>query len=300
MATKSHSFKVIIAPFNGDPDILEFFIEQVKFKLKNNNWDDSHALAFVKSKLTDAALKFYISSPLCKNAKNVDELFSILRKFFRTESDTAISQQFAEIKFETNESIYFFANRLENIVRKRFPQMKEDSIQQVLTAKFTDLIPTKFKLHLLTQKTSSFSEMVDALEKFQEIAGLTNEPSAPSTSYATLNQISHDNNSNKQGNDVNSESNETSNQVGNNSRHSKFLKRNRPGSNGVSCQWCYRSGHTADKCFALKRSQNQGNFRPSKINSFQTRRNRPQRAGSHKNWKTRFSHQSQYNNNSQT
>lgn len=252
--TRGLPFKTLVTPFSGDPHLLDFFIEQVKFKIENSKWEESHALAFVKSKLADTALKFYVSSPACQKAKNTKELFNIFKKYFKVESATAIAQQFNEFKFESDVNINIFANKLENLVRKRFPDMEEKALEQLLIAKFNDLIPPHFRIHLLSQKATTFYQMVECLEKFQEIYNLQVNPVLPGTSFATIQNFNHKIDSEVIG--TNSENNLTKI---NNSSYSKRPYNKFPqnkGSHTIQCQWCERPGHSAQRCFALRKLQN--------------------------------------------
>ena len=59
---------------------LEFFIKQINDKIASLNIPDKQALAFIKSKLVEKALKFYVSSIPCYKASTSSELFNIFRK----------------------------------------------------------------------------------------------------------------------------------------------------------------------------------------------------------------------------
>lgn len=118
------TFKFIVTPFHGDPEVLDFFIEQVKAKTQGDQWSESEKLNFIKSKLADKALKFYASSAACKKAESAEALFALLKKSFRCDSNHIIASQYNNIKFNGVEDIRVFANNVQNLVYKRFPSMQ--------------------------------------------------------------------------------------------------------------------------------------------------------------------------------
>ena len=187
--------KILIISYNGDPDLLDFFIEQIKVKQDHSNLSDSQTLFFIKSKLIDKALKAYATSAPCQRATTSDELFSIFKKLFKTESSQNIALQYNTIKFNGTESIRIYANKLQNLVMKRFPQLSPDSIAQILIAKFTDTIPPHFKLYLQPLNHTRFDDVVDALATYQEILAASDSTSSVvHPSFATIHNTIHSQN----------------------------------------------------------------------------------------------------------
>lgn len=93
----------MITPFSGDPDV-SLSINAVIAYLKVGQRSGT----FVKSKLADQALKFYISLTTCKNAFSSADLFNILKKHFKAESANSIALQYNIIKFNSSESFFSF------------------------------------------------------------------------------------------------------------------------------------------------------------------------------------------------
>ena len=159
--------RIIINPYNGDPDLLEFFIEQVKTKVDGTKRSEAQILNYVKSKLIDKALKFYVSSIPCQKEKNANELFNIFRKNFKGDTEQSIALQYNNLKFEPHENIRTFANKLQNILYKHFPKISQDSIDQILIAKFSDTILLDFKIHLLLQNKEKYTKNSKRIQIFQ-------------------------------------------------------------------------------------------------------------------------------------
>lgn len=49
------SLNVTIAPFDGNPNLLEYFFTQVKSIANNNKWSQNVTITFLRSKLTTPA-----------------------------------------------------------------------------------------------------------------------------------------------------------------------------------------------------------------------------------------------------
>ncbi|GBO38102.1 Uncharacterized protein K02A2.6 [Araneus ventricosus] len=80
------AFSIQIENFNGEPDKLEWFIQQITDLKQINKWSDEMTFLFLKSKLTGFALFWYASNPTCKNITTFDEAVTQLRAFFRNDS----------------------------------------------------------------------------------------------------------------------------------------------------------------------------------------------------------------------
>lgn len=271
MTSTSKPLRIVVTPFSGDPDLLDFFTEQVKACISYSKWNNEQALIFLKSKLSDQALKFYISSTACKKATSPEDLFSIFRKHFKSESSNSIALKYNNIKILPSESVRNFATRLDNIVRKHFPLLPDSSIEQILMSKFTELIPDHLKIHILTQNIDSFEKMVEAASSYQEILDSVQAPAHTVAtlppSYSTLHSIDNESTDPTSHNDSSVDESEPSSKTHStnpsdsscntqtrystdrNKRNIHFIKHSYK---RIICQWCRRPGHSANHCFKLK------------------------------------------------
>lgn len=254
-------FMMSITPFSGDPELLDFFIEQVNDKIQLSNLSDKQALILIKSKLSEQALKFYASSAICKKATSPHELFNIFKKQFVGETSNSIALQFNAISFNEGEDIRKFAHRLDTLVRKRFPDLSENAVEQILMAKFKDLIPMKYKLHLLSHKLENFYAMVDILTTIQELFNASSELPSSSVPTSLIHHFSaqHNNNQSCNLNDKGSSADSQPNSV--NVQNPVFnVNASVPESDmqqsQIVCQWCKKPGHSAHACFQLRKSMN--------------------------------------------
>ena len=108
-------------------------------------WSSPAQALFQKSKLSGAALEFYVKSTACKNSTSVSQLFKILKKHLKHPSSANITLQYNAIKFSGNELISSFATLLDDLKCRWFPDLSNDSIEKILTAKFYNLLPQHYK-----------------------------------------------------------------------------------------------------------------------------------------------------------
>lgn len=80
------AFNIQIENFHGEPDKLEWFIQQITDLKSLNKWSSEMAFVFLKSKSAGSALSWYASNPTCKNIKTVDDAVAHLRPSFRNNS----------------------------------------------------------------------------------------------------------------------------------------------------------------------------------------------------------------------
>ena len=196
---------------------------------------------------------------LAKRQKNADELFNIFRKNFKGDTEQSTALQYNNLKFEPHENIRTFANKLQNIVYKRFPKISQDSVDQILIAKFTDTIPSDFKIHLLSHNKEKFDETVDVLATYQEFKENSDFSVIPQFSFSVLNNINAA--ENMQLPSKSYVSNMQSDEVFENTTQSQIVD-NKSVNNGgvfhfhakasVKCQWCFRISHTAHQCRTKK------------------------------------------------
>jgi hypothetical protein len=156
----NNAINIHVPTFDGDSELVEFFFEQIDDLIKVNNWSNDHAVLFLKSKLSGAALKFYIQSPEFKNRPDFRVIKSKFCSFFAPSSHN-VNYDFNSLKLEANESIVSFAHRLDVSFRKLYPNLdNEAALEQIKIVKFIDAMPYEIKVKLYELKSSSFNENV--------------------------------------------------------------------------------------------------------------------------------------------
>lgn len=277
-ASQRSPFRLVATPFAGDPEFFKIFTEQIN--ISYSKWYKYQTLTFPKCKRADQALKFYIPSTICKNASPEE----LLRKHFKTESASTIAIWYDTITFDPAESIDSFSNRLDNIVCKKFPQLPNLFIEQILIAKFTELISDQFTIYILAQQLDSYEKMVVAASSYQEILqsvqSFPNSTSIPplcssilSLNSPTLEQAN--NNHSVAFAESYTRSNSPAMPCDNcshckqtrttNSKIRKNVQHFKASSKQLVCQWCSHLGHSANSYFKLGKlnaSKKHGNITP--------------------------------------
>lgn len=159
----NNAVNIHVPTFDGDGELVEFFFSQIEDLIKVNNWSNDHAVLFLKSKLSGAALKFYIQSPELKHSPDFDVIKRKFCSFFAPSTTT--NYDFNSLKFEKNETILSFAHRLDVSFRKLYPNIdNETALEQIKIVKFIDAMPFDVKVKLYELNSKSFNENVQKAE----------------------------------------------------------------------------------------------------------------------------------------
>lgn len=99
-----------IPKFEGDPDILPFFLEQIKSVSSINKYSDQATVTLLKSKLAGPALKFITQKPSLFQSNDFAEIEKQLSEFFAPPSKTQAIVEFNNIKLLPAETCKSFEN----------------------------------------------------------------------------------------------------------------------------------------------------------------------------------------------
>ncbi|GBO20943.1 hypothetical protein AVEN_26603-1 [Araneus ventricosus] len=153
------AFSIQIENFNGEPDKLELFIQQITDLKQINKWSDEMTFLFLKSKLAGSALSWYASNPTCKNKTSFDEAVTQLRAFFRNDSTSlSNSAELHNIQLMPGESIRNLAHRIQ-VSTSRTYNLLEDAaaLNQIQSIQLFNALPLKMKQKLIHEDTKNFS-----------------------------------------------------------------------------------------------------------------------------------------------
>lgn len=175
----SSNFLLNINPYDGDPETIQFFCEQVSDIININKFSDEQSLAYIKSKLTGAALKYYLESPKLKSIKQYPILLDELTKFFSTKTNSFAIQSLESLAMMPNETIKNLSHRLNVLVDKVYPNITDSTaINNIKYVKFLATIPIEIKIKILEQGITSYEGAVERAQTLQEISSereLTNQ-----------------------------------------------------------------------------------------------------------------------------
>lgn len=162
-------FNININPFSGEQGTLEFFSEQINDLIKINKWSNEHAVIFLKSKLSGAALKYYLESPKLKNAQTVKEIFDDFKIFFSSPSLASAIHELNSLHMLPAESVKNLAHRLNVLTRKVYPNINNESdLENIKFVKFLQIIPSDIRLKILQDGITQYTPAVEKAQLFQE------------------------------------------------------------------------------------------------------------------------------------
>lgn len=293
------SITIDIPKFEGDPEILPFFIDQIKNLAAINKFSEQAKIALLKSKLTGPALKFVIQKPNLFQSNDFEEIEKELADFFAPPSKTQALVEFNSLILLPAESIKNFAHRLNVLVSRVYPEILDRvAINNIKFLKFISAIPSNLRMKLQEEGISDYHQAVTRAQNLQEITNnekLLNAHATPvseSIFEETLKNLNEKINALQLTSQNNTQTNTNNrsprNDFENSSynkkkpfgfrQHKKFshvdrFKRSSPRDNfkhrTYICQLCKRHGHEADFCFRWKRANTQRkNYTNSKSSDY--------------------------------
>lgn len=163
----SNFFNIHISPFLGDPDLLEFFISQVKDVAASNNWPEKQALTL--SKLDGPARTFIVQKLEYHNINTTTELFNLLRTQFKKQNVCKAISEFNAIVMLPAESISNLAHRLDSLAPKAHNTIKDaNALNAIKFNKFISIIPSNYRVHILQNNIQTYCEAVEKARLLQD------------------------------------------------------------------------------------------------------------------------------------
>ena len=157
----SSNFSVSIQNFDGNPNYLSFFIQQI-LDLKNiNKWSEDKTIIFIRSKLSGQALEFYINNPTVNSIKSVDELFKQFKTYFEHESFSNPILELDKLKINLNESLLAFSLRIDNLVNKLYSNMSITDQDNIKYNKLISNLPEDIRLFILQNQITNNREALN-------------------------------------------------------------------------------------------------------------------------------------------
>lgn len=246
----NHSFRLNINSYDGDPDLFEFFAEQFRSFVTLNNYKASESLAFLKSKLTGAALKYYTESPRLKEISCPDTLLSELKSFFSTSSHASSLQALNSLALLPSESIKNLSHRISVLVEKVHPQISDKTaLNSIKYVKLLSSLPSEIRVKIMESNITDFNEAVERANNLQNIL-IENrvlnsiQMTEPSTSLqAEVHSLRQ----------TIEELKQSQTKVPNNTKHHRPMSRqDRYSQQRPVCSFCNKRGHIMRDCFQFK------------------------------------------------
>lgn len=169
MQSSNHSnfFNIHISPFLGDPDLLEFFISQVKDVSASNRWSDKQALIFAKSKLVPART-FSVQKLEYHTINTTTELFNVFRTQFKKKNVCKAISAFNAMTVLPAESISNLAHRLDLLAPKAHNTIKDANALNAIKFNIHFLIPSNYCVRILQNNIQTYGDAIETTRLLQD------------------------------------------------------------------------------------------------------------------------------------
>lgn len=269
---------ISVTPFEGDPNKFSFFEEQINSIINLNKLENHEALVYVKSKLTGAALQYYIESPILQNITNVNEFLTNLKNFFVPHVKSTAVHELQHITMLPNENIQSLAHRISCLTKIVYPNITHDeSLQNLMLVSLLNAIPNSIKVKLVEANCKTFTQAVAHAETLFQVYArhnilnfLVDTPSTVTNEIAQLqaevNHLkAHNVNSSSLPDAKTPHSPEKRQFHKNRNTNLNFVKKNKYKNSQqqytsnnrkpIVCHYCNKVGHTLNRCFKFKRDK---------------------------------------------
>lgn len=170
MAPQNSKFFLNITPFEGDPQLLNFFFDQISEIQSLNKWSEAQTIAFLKTKIGGVALKYYIESSNFKNLKTVEEIKIQFQSFFKQDTKQASIQNLNSLRLLPGESIINLSHRLDVLVDKVYPEIEDaKALDAIKFQQFLSAIPVAYKTKILESNISNYGDAINKAQLTQDI-----------------------------------------------------------------------------------------------------------------------------------
>lgn len=283
---KSNIMSINIGSFDGSPEQLDFFFENLNDLAEINRWSERQTILTLKTKLEGPARSYFLNCPdLQKSDIKLAEIKEKFRYYFRKPSQCLSQQEFCKIKLMQDESVMNLAHRLDTLVTKVFPNISDvNALNEIKLNQLIEALPNSIALDLKKEGINSYSKAIERAQalleisqlnkndnvlasyainlesmskRVNEIATMLQKPSThevhsvENTEYANYSRAS----TSKQKNvyKVNRQHNQFKRYK--NINHSRPFSRNFNENNkrNVVCQYCDKRGHILKNCYQFKR-----------------------------------------------
>lgn len=121
-----------------------------------------------KSKLVDKAQAYISQISTKKNTSSEEELFKLLKNFFKQKPIAALIADLENIRMLPAESIQNFAHCIDLAAAKVYTDIPETELSKLKFVKFISLIPPEFRVLVLQQTNSNYEIAVEKAILAQE------------------------------------------------------------------------------------------------------------------------------------
>lgn len=276
MAPVQSKFSINILNFDGDPDLLDFFFDSLQELKEINKWSEKQTIIFFKTKITGVALKYFIESDTCSKLNTIEDIRKNFKAFFKKESREISLMNLNNLKLLPSESILNLAHRVENLVKKAYPNIVDvDALNDIKLQHFLNVLPLASKTKILEAQIVNFDEAVKRAQIIQDVEISTNVLSCNNIVQPGLNEEinllkQEITDLKSQSQNVNKDKSHYNSKFSKHKHHNKFFKprgqfhnnkfrnynkdfRNSVNYKQKQCAFCGKFNHIMKNCFEFKR-----------------------------------------------
>lgn len=157
--------------FSGEPDKLDWFIQQARELVALNKYDDKCALYLLRSKLSGAALHYFQNSPECRAVDKFELALEKLVKFFGEEaSPSADLARFQNITMQPGESVRNLAHRIDLAAHKAYSFINDqNALSKIKSLQLLNAIPLSLREKIMLDNVTEYQQMVTKAHQVQTI-----------------------------------------------------------------------------------------------------------------------------------
>lgn len=157
-----------IQKFDGNPDELNFFINQIKDIARINQWSDDIILAYATANVNGQAKQLISQKLEFTQFESSEHLFEELRNHFTQTSIASHMVEYNNLKMLPNETISNLNHRLDFLANKVYSKVTQNALDEIKFVKFIQVIPPNYRLLILQNNISDYKLAVEKAKLAQE------------------------------------------------------------------------------------------------------------------------------------
>lgn len=181
----NNNFIPSINPFDGNPSMLKFFLQQIDELAQENQWTTQKKVMFFKSKLIGTALQFFIQSDCSLPNQTYDQIKKNFLSYFTEESPQASIMDLTTFQLLQGESIKSLAHRLDNIINRVYKDVPDQSsLSHIKKTHMLQALPIHIRTKILEEKIETYDNVIKRAQELHAIhSHVTENPSVPHSAY---------------------------------------------------------------------------------------------------------------------
>lgn len=167
---EAKGFTFSIENFDGDPDLINFFFDQIVEYARIKDLSKQETVFFLKSKLKGPAQKYLVENPILYQATDFEFIEKEFKKFFAKNSSATFLNQLNNLSMLPQETVKNFAHRLNVLSSKVYTNINDkESKDHIKFVKFVACLPSNIRVKLQEEGIKDFDKAVDRAQVLQDI-----------------------------------------------------------------------------------------------------------------------------------